>query len=460
MKKLTVGLAVLLSGYAATSLAGIPSGTSRCDVTVPSYCGGFTFGLTGLYWRPSTAHQDYALTYPSLDSATGDLLLTNGHYHSVGDKYNWGWSANVGYIFPCSGNDVTLRYTHWNNDNHDSVGTFAFADPSLSFFGDFTTLFTTSPITIVASVVPGTGVTGTFTTAVPAGTAIDLFANGFDVDTISARSEFTNHTWDLEFGQAINVGCNFRLHWFGGVRYSRLEHNLDVTTDFITDGTFFGASFTDIVTVAVSAEATSALISVTPAFDVTGALREVVNQKSDFNGVGPRFGIDASYNFCGGFGIVGSLSTSLLVGDIDSHYAERVTSTGGDVLFNPDETVIEGAVLPFTGVEFDAVVTDFSALTVDVDLADFTFVDTFSYHHPSETRVVPNVDAKLGVDWTYQFCNCSRTKLTIEAGYMVSHYWNAVDRLSATGLLQPEARSRQTLDMSFDGPYVGVQVAL
>lgn len=462
MKKITVGLAALLSGYAANSLAALPNGTSSCAVCVPSFCGGFTFGLTGLYWRPSTPHLDYALTYPAFDP-TGDFLFTNGRYHSVDHDYDWGFKANVGYVFPCSGNDVNLTYTHWDNDDHDSVRDFAFLFPATTgpFFtptGTFPAPFvTTAPITLSGTLVAG--VAGTFTDEIPVGTPFVFFFDPADLTEVSAHSDFENHTWDLDFGQTINVGCNFRLRWFGGLRYSRLEHTLDVTHDFAAVGTVVGPTLTSVAFTVVlgTAAGVTAVGTVIPVFDVAATLREIVNQKSDFDGIGPRFGFDASYHVGGGFGIVASLATSLLVGEIESTFSERIETAGVVTLDLAATTVDIGTVGGVVVTPGSTVVT---APVGPLAVTPVFPVELFNFKHPDETRVVPNIDAKIGLDWTYQFCNCSRSKVTVEAGYMVSHYFNAIDRLSEVGAFDPELRTRHTIDASFDGPYVGVQVNL
>ena len=41
---------------------------------------------------------------------------------------------------------------------------------------------------------------------------------------------------------------------------------------------------------------------------------------------------------------------------------------------------------------------------------------------------------------------------------MVSYYFNAVDRLSEAGAFYPDTSSRHTMGLSFNGPYVGIQV--
>lgn len=452
MKKLTVGLALILSGFAANSLAALPTGSSsRCDVSVPSYCGGFTFGLTGLYWRASSPQLDFGASFPSL-TVDGDPLFNNGNHRHLDHDYDWGFKANIGYIFPCSGNDVNLTYTHWDNDDrhhHDNNSGFFLPDSAL-----FTDGLASVPFATIA--VLGTA----FDTTI--GLAFDLPISipfdPTDVVGVSARSNFENHTWDLDFGQSINVGCNFKLRWFGGLRYSRLEHDLDTTVDLAETATGVVLAPVDVVaTLTPTTVGVTAVLPVTVTADIAATIRDIVHTKSEFDGIGPRFGFDASYHLGGGFGVVGSLSTALLVGEHEATYSERI-ETAGTVTIPTLADIAIGVGVTSLGIPvIDAVVT---APLAPIVVEPTDPLETISFRHPDETRVVPNIDAKLGLDWTYQFCNCSHSKLTIEAGYLVSHYFNAIDKVSGAGAFAPQFGSRHTLDASFDGPYVGVQVAL
>ena len=80
------------------------------------------------------------------------------------------------------------------------------------------------------------------------------------------------------------------------------------------------------------------------------------------------------------------------------------------------------------------------------------------FRHPEDTRVVPNLTAKLALDYSYQFCNCRHTKVVIQAGYQVDHYFNAIDRLGLVAADEAALNTRHTIDTSFDGPYIGIQV--
>lgn len=141
------------------------------------------------------------------------------------------------------------------------------------------------------------------------------------------------------------------------------------------------------------------------------------DRKSKFEGAGPRLGTAVEYNLGNGFGVVGQAATSLLVGNIRSNFTqnEAVLDDGADV-----------------------------------------FEVTVSNHRGKHTHVVPNLNAKLGVNYNYQFCNPTRTKMTLEAGYQVDHYFNVDDRINsfdafATGNVQ-------AINTSFSGPYIGLQI--
>ena len=465
MKKLTAGLAVLLSGYAANSFAALPTGAgSRCEVTVPSFCGGFTFGLTGLYWRVSSPELDFGVSFPNntsfiIDTSDDFSARTfHGTHNHIKHDFNWAWSANIGYIFPCSGNDINLTYTHYDHDKKGDSRDFGFPsflplsiiDVAAPFIFEF-------PIDDLE--VSGEGTFGGnaadfsgefFSPANFDPVSFHLVIDPEDVTRVCARANFENNTWDLDFGQTINVGCNFRLRWFGGLRYTRLKHTLDVTTEALGSLVVFDEPivFSGSFTVTANGSTTVRDGTGTAFFpDVDALVRDIVNQKSDFNGIGPRFGMTGDYHLGGGFGIIGSLSTSLLVGEVESRLRTRIDVT---------------PVLPLAGEgTVDIVDVTNEQVTSLVASGDFDpeFIE-LCFNHPDETRVVPNIDAKIGLDWTYQFCNCSHSRLTIEAGYMVSHYFNAIDRLSVVEAIAPEFRTRHTVDVDFDGPYIGVQVAL
>ncbi len=125
---------------------------------------------------------------------------------------------------------------------------------------------------------------------------------------------------------------------------------------------------------------------------------EVIDSK--FQGAGPRIGVDTSYHVKDCFGVVAHLATALLVG--------RTT----------DSTNYYG--------------TDGSSLSLEPD---------------NQTRVVPSLDAKLGFNYTVGFKN-GTSNMTIEAGYQVTQYVDAIDKIQENGTT--------TSSVGFNGPYLSL----
>ena len=135
---------------------------------------------------------------------------------------------------------------------------------------------------------------------------------------------------------------------------------------------------------------------------------------SKFNGIGPLLGVDANYNLGGGVSAAAHVATTLLVGkvDADSNY------------FSDDES------------------GDYFSGTAQIDSDDVW-------------RVVPAFDAKLGLNYSYTF-QCDSV-VTLEGGYKVTQYLDAVDRLD--GLFNgnnsdPIKVTRTTSSLGLSGPYL------
>jgi Legionella pneumophila major outer membrane protein precursor len=343
MKRITIVLAALLSTtVSANTLVVLPTGKAQLGIGIPCYNGGLSFGLAGLYLKPSTSQLDIPEFF------SDNIRPRSAHVDTIDPHYAWGYYINVDYVFPCSGNDVRLSYTHYETDNNNCFGC-----------SDCETIRNMQ---------------------------IDE-ADGQGNTIACAKANFDYQAIDLDISQHVDVGCHLKMRWFGGLRYANLDN------DF-SSNLFEGA--------------------------VPGGISEQAynHQSSRYHGIGPRIGLETNYHMGYGFGVVGQVASALLVGDVDDHYNDRTKS------FN-DEIILAGF---------------------------------HSFDYSDQSRIVPNLDGRLGLDYSYQFCNPSRTKFTVEAGYHVTHYFNAIDRLAATQLIVPELRGRQTIDTSFEGPYVGIQV--
>lgn len=132
--------------------------------------------------------------------------------------------------------------------------------------------------------------------------------------------------------------------------------------------------------------------------------------KSTFSGWGPEVGMDLEYKIWHQFGVVGHFAASFLIGQQD------VSSN----VYNSD------------------IVRDGTQVIVDAD---------------SVARLVPALDAKLGVNWNvpYSFKSCG---FGVEAGYQVAYYWDVIDQAQLT--YAADATQHNYSNYGNMGPYLNL----
>ncbi|KTD22772.1 major outer membrane protein [Legionella lansingensis] len=130
------------------------------------------------------------------------------------------------------------------------------------------------------------------------------------------------------------------------------------------------------------------------------------NVISEYDGVGPLFSLEGRYGLSKGFGLVGYFDYALIVGQINAH--SHVTVLGTD----------------------------------------------FSFTSPKRDRIVNNLTGKLGINYHYIFTNLST--LTLEAGYQVSEYINAMDMIRGDIGVRQKIAGLETTSFGFRGPYVSL----
>ena len=134
-----------------------------------------------------------------------------------------------------------------------------------------------------------------------------------------------------------------------------------------------------------------------PAPSGTTALAYRLGNSMTFNGFGPRIGADMSYDLGNGLAVYGNGATAILAG----------TSKGS---------------------------------TVVPALAAFALPTTFN---ASRTAVVPEVEAKLGLTYTYAM---AQGDLSLDVGYMWVNYFKAQQSLATTDS-----------DFGLHGPFAGLK---
>lgn len=493
MKKLGLFFSIFAAG---TTFASLPI---PCKVTAPSYCGNFLFGVTGLYWRSTVGQTDYAQIFHDGDLVLG---LSDNHFVNVNHHYDWGFKANVGYLFPCSATELDLTYTNYNHHQRDFVALPAgeFLEPTLASFDDFFTDFHLGAvrldsinfpaITTLATLVTVEGNISTIVQQVPPQThvldpplilfpAAEIAVFAPPPTLASATARLDHHAFDLDLKQHTTVGCRSDFNWFAGLRYAHIDHKLNATytandhalvtgtatadiTGALDDGTLT-VTIGDDVTVLPADTIFDATVTANLDLDVASNFRQIIDQHSRFQGIGPRVGVGGTYQFANGIGIAVELSSSLLVGNVrnnlnenfvidstatvvnlDIHGVATVTSSG---IFDEDVGVEVGVLSPIA-------LDSFGVTLPVIDPETHTLARSFSQN--DDIRVVPNIDFKLGLAFTGNFV-CSNGKYRAEIGYLASHYFNAQDRLSAA---ETAFSTRHVFDTSFEGPYLSICFAL
>lgn len=358
-----LSLALLALGLSAPAFAADCCSSS---VLVPSQHGGFKVGIDALYLRPTSSGLDYATLV--LNNQT-NFALGYERNQVIDPSYDWGVYAQVGYLFPCTGNDLTLGYTYLNNNNTSSViaptpGTDTTSNSGIAVL----------PLSVLAQA-----------------TDPDVLTDPVLFGAVEGKSEYTLNVVDLEAGQRFTTGA-YDMRMFAGLRYANIDTTLKSFAHPFPEGS---------------------------TGDVNTSLAGFQDFHSQFRGIGPRIGVDARYCLSSGFGLDADLSTSLLVGTVDSHY---------------NAAVIDTTTTPPTAT-------------------------LFTSRNGSNTRVIPVIEAKLGGDYTYIMdCRC-KSALVLEAGYQVTNYFNASDH--HTRVVSTDGGSflsnGDCNNIAFDGPYLGVK---
>lgn len=209
-------------------------------------------------------------------------------------------------------------------------------------------------------------------------------AGGDPYDSAKANVDQTLNAATLTFGQVFTIGQRVSLHPFGGVQFADIDN-----TDKVN---YYG----DLATV-----------------PVTTGIAGSYKQESDFEGAGPRAGIDATLHIADDFSIIGTFAGALLVGNMDSQFQ-----------FN------NGAV------------------TTSIGGSELQF------KNDSYTALVPELDAKAALDYMYAFN--PTTSMDVQVGYEVVNYFNAEsnDVLDAFNFNSVS----NTSNFSYNGPYARLQL--
>jgi hypothetical protein len=179
------------------------------------------------------------------------------------------------------------------------------------------------------------------------------------IRSASGRAEFRYDVINLNSGQTTHFGKYVKVRLFGGLSDGLLREKVTTTFNGVT----------------------------TPPFAGPFSMQQQI--KSDFSGLGPRFGLDAMFTSDWGIGVFGEASASALIGSIYSKTSYLGNAAELLALFNQinnTQTIMDQHV----------------------------------------TQVVPGFDAKVGVNYKHELYKGSM--FSIGAGYQAAVYVNAISQ--------------------------------
>jgi hypothetical protein len=415
-------------------------------VTVPSLNGGFLIGLSGLYLVPNYENTVYGtLTNVNFSSTQNGIFsvpldtsvglipqfvsgttinqnTSNPSLRRVDPNYQWGFAVHTGYIFPCTGNDIVFNWNHFNTSNNSN--TLASGTSPQSLYN----------VTVQEIIFPTTAITSGNLINTISGSFISPILGNVDNRGLSAElgntAPFTsafahlNTKWDdvdVNFGQHLNIGGNFDLRMFGGLAWTRISEEINVCYQ--------------------GAQTSNFLINVALPFIPGNAVRTVtngefsianINEESTFKGFGPEVGFDGHYCFTNtNFGIAGHVGTQMLLGNVDT-----------DINFTTLNSSASDAVTIVTTPQGNM-----------IDEVHTRSSDAFSQYvqNNQSRRLVPELDANAGIDYTYHFSNANQSSFVTELGYQTREFFNALRNFRTSSRLESER-------VSFHGPFLTVRL--
>ena len=197
-----------------------------------------------------------------------------------------------------------------------------------------------------------------------------------DVTSADATYEWKQTVADISVGQRLNVGEKIDLRLEAGLRHAKVNQEFDISYVQDVTSTLYRAS--------------------------------TIDNKNEFTGWGPRFGIDFDWKMGLGFDLFGSLGGSLLMGDFDVSYTELDKAAG--------------AVNWTTRVEVEE-----------------------SYDH----RLIPVAEARVGIGYAYQLKN--GLQVGAKFGYEWQNWFNMVTSQGYMDDVDSQLMETDTTDLSFYG---------
>lgn len=240
-----------------------------------------------LYWETCETGLMYG-SKSHLQGFAASTTLTQQYnkIKNVHHRPDFGYRLGIGAHDPCGCWDIAIYWTTFTNDAHGHH------DQPASFVDWFTPAFGAVAVSTGGDIVPdGQLLGGAFPTGIG--------ASGFPVRSASAHWKLRLNLIDIELAQKHVFACGFTFRPIVGLRTALIDQRYDVK--YIADTVALGTQF-----------------SFTP-----GQPIDKISMKSDFEGVGPRIGVNGEYSLGCGISLYGYSAASLLWGMQDIQTKEK-----------------------------------------------------------------------------------------------------------------------------------------
>lgn len=289
----------------------------------------------------------------------------NWRVNVIEPDFGAGFNIGARYFLLNPGTDVQLNWSHLNTNDADEVS----VDPSSQWVSPFSQ-------------------TGTPPTQTGQITGISLLKVG------NVRLKFNYDSVHLDMGKYINLGSNLQTRLFTGLNALFLKEEIN--------STFHG-------------------LPNLPIFNF--------NNTSKYNGIGPRLGLNNTYDIYHSIHLVGQLAGSVLYGKM------------------------QPAQYKFTGTSIELILAGIN-------------VNHEGLANPEVNQLVPALDAKLGLSYSYLIKQTS--VLTLEIGYMGAVYFDALSSYETntnvipidSGSLSTSSAKHTQSNFSVGGPYITAHIRI
>ena len=188
----------------------------------------------------------------------------------------------------------------------------------------------------------------------------EIGPDSIPIRNASGKVQFKYDVINLDAGQFVDFGRHVEMRFFGGLSDANLRE-------------YVKAIYSGSIPLGIYA----------------GPFRTEQDVTAKFNGIGPRVGLDASYDTDYGVRFLGEAAVSALIG---SSYSKTAYLSSAQELLIKYGQQTNGQFIKDKRV----------------------------------TQVIPGIDAKLGVSYKHAFSNCMI--LNVKAGYQAAVYINAINQ--------------------------------